>query len=406
MNQSISYTEPKLCHYDFDLDKAWFVHFAITNELTGQTERIQSRKGINYIKRKDERIRQGNALIKWWKDRLQNGWMPDEWLTDIPKNALIFPVTKFNDALDFALDNCVVASKTKSGYAGSVKFFKEAATALNLNMSIKDIDRPHIMLMLKWIKEKRNWSNHAYNKHLGYICAVIARLMDWKVIKFNPAEKIKTLPVTETMKFIPYTDDEKRKIQECLFPKYYRFFVLFLHVYHCGLRPKEALSLRIKDVNLDNQLITIIPDLTEENSKTKKIRYVPINNHLLRFLRQFELQNYPSEYYVFGSPFIPGEGRRGMINAKHPEYFKPSQVKIKRDTVTKLWKELIIDGLGINKYLYAGKHTGSDDKILAGIDLDTLKELYGHSSKFMTEKYVSVLMQVHKKKIIEMSPEF
>jgi hypothetical protein len=35
---------------------------------------------------------------------LENGWMPDEWLIDHSKElALIFPVTKFNDALDFAL---------------------------------------------------------------------------------------------------------------------------------------------------------------------------------------------------------------------------------------------------------------------------------------------------------------
>jgi integrase len=402
MNQSISYTEPKLYHGS----NAWFVGFEITNHLTGKTKRMQSRKGINYITRKDEKIRHANALIKWWKDRLENGWMPDEWISDVPKNSLIFPVTKFNDALDFALDNCVVARKTKSGYKGSVKFFKEAAVALHLNMAIKDIDRPHIMLMLKWIKEKRNWSNHAYNKHLGYICAVIARLMDWKVIKFNPAEKIKTLPVAETRKFIPYTDEEKIKIREHLFTNHYRFFVFMLSIYHCGLRPKEALALKIKDIDLANQLITILPDLEAENSKTKKIRYIPINNHLLIFLREFELQNYPGEYFLFGSPFEKGHGRRGNISSKHPDYFKPSAVRVKRDTVTKLWKEIIIDDLGIKKYLYAGKHSGADAKILAGIDLDTLKELYGHSSKFMTEKYVSVLMEVHKKKIIEHSPEF
>jgi integrase len=401
MNQ-ITFTEPKL----YRAQNGWFVSFQITNNLTGKTKRIQSRKGINYIDKKEERTRQANALIKWWKDRLDNGWMPEEWLCDVPKDSLIFPVTKFNDALDFALNNCTVSSKTKSGYKGSVKFFKEAATALNLNMAIKDIDRPHIMLMLKWIKEKRNWSNHAYNKHLGYICAVIARLLDWKVIKFNPAEKIKTLPVAETRKFIPYTDKEKKEIQEYLFANHYRFFVYLITIYHTGMRPKELLSLQIKDVDLDNSLITILPDLKAENSKTKKIRYVPINNHLIRFLREFELQQYPSNYYLFGSPFETGKGRKGQINAKHPSYFKPSAVQIKRDTVTKLWKEIVIDKLKIKKHLYAAKHSGADAKILAGIDLDTLKDLYGHSSKYMTEKYVSVLMEVHKKKIIEHSPEF
>lgn len=402
MNQNISYTTPSLV----TKGKAWYIYFTIKNELTGKVKHIQSRKGINYFKNKDQRLKHSRALITWWKDKLDNGWTPDEWQSDMPKHSLIFPVTKFNDALDFALDNCVVATKTKSGYKGSVKFFKEAAAALHLNMAIKDVDRPHIMLMLKWIKEKRSWSNHAYNKHLGYICAVIARLMDWKVIKFNPAEKIKTLPVTETKKFIPYTEEEKKQIQEYLFTNHYRFFVYLITIFHTGMRPKEVLSLKIKDVDLDGQLITILPDLEAENSKTKSIRYVPINNHLLMFLREFELHNYPNGHYVFGSPFEPGKGRRGKMNAKHPDYFKPSPVRVKRDTVTKLWKEIIIDDLGIKKHLYAAKHSGADAKILAGIDLDTLKELYGHSSKFMTEKYVSVLLEVHKKKIIEKSPEF
>ncbi len=52
------------------------------------------------------------------------------------------------------------------------------------------------------------------------------------------------------------------------------------------------------------------------------------------------------------------------------------------------------------------KHTGCDDKILAGIDLDALKELYGHSSKYMTENYASVLKQVNRKKIVKLSPSF
>jgi integrase len=402
MNQSIVYTEPTLV----TSGKCWYVYFTIKNEFTGKVKHVQSRQGINYIKNKDKRLAEGRKLVRWWKNSLEEGWMPEEWVIDTPTTSLIFPVTKFTDALDFALDNCTVSSKTKSGYAGSVKFFKEASLALNLNMAVKDIDRPHIMLMLKWIKEKRHWSHHAYNKHLGYICAVIARLLEWKVIKFNPAEKIKTLPVAETRKFVPYTDNEKRTIQEYLFANHYRFFVYLITIYHTGMRPKEVLLLKLKDINLDDALITILPDLKAENSKTRKIRYVPINNHLMRFLREFELENYPETYFLFGSPFKAGKGRKGIINAKHPDYFKPSPVQVKRDTVTKLWKEIVIDKLKIKKHLYAAKHTGADAKILAGIDLDTLKELYGHSSKFMTEKYVSVLLEVHKKKIIEHSPEF
>lgn len=56
--------------------------------------------------------------------------------------------------------------------------------------------------------------------------------------------------------------------------------------------------------------------------------------------------------------------------------------------------------------MYAMKHTGANEKILAGIDLDALRELYGHSSKLMTEKYAKVIKEVYRKQIMEKSPEF
>jgi hypothetical protein len=55
----------------------------------------------------------------------------------------------------------------------------------------------------------------------------------------------------------------------------------------------------------------------------------------------------------------------------------------------------VITDLRINKHLYGAKHTGADAKILAGIESDALKEMYGHSSKLMTKKYISVLQEVY-----------
>jgi hypothetical protein len=55
------------------------------------------------------------------------------------------------------------------------------------------------------------------------------------------------------------------------------------------------------------------------------------------------------------------------------DFLLPSPVEVKRDTVTKLWKKLVIDELGINKYLYTSKHTGTDDKIHAGLSLKEIQ---------------------------------
>jgi site-specific recombinase XerD len=52
------------------------------------------------------------------------------------------------------------------------------------------------------------------------------------------------------------------------------------------------------------------------------------------------------------------------------------------------------------------KHTGATDKILAGIELDALQSMYGHSSKFMTMKYVNGIKDIHNDKIRKLSPNF
>jgi integrase len=409
MIQTITYTEPELSHYDYNLKKAWFVYFDITNTLTGETIRKQVRQGINYWKTKEDRIREGNALKKYWKKKLEQGWHPFEKTTTAVADLNNI---KFNAALDFALDQCTVSKATKRAYKSIVKYIKAASEKLGTkHLPITSVKRQHIKLLLQDVKKNCKWSNSAYNKNIGYLSAVIGQLEEWEIIEYNPASKIKALPVTETEKFIPYTKEEKEKIRECLFLHHYRFFVYFLIEYHTGIRPKEILALKIKDVDLSMQLIKILPDLEEENSKTKKIRLVPINNELLPFLRELKLEEGNPNMYVFGSPYESGKGNKGsgkgkLFGAMHPDYFKPSYTRIKRDTVTRFWKKIIIDGLGINKYLYAGKHTGADDKILAGIELDALKELYGHSSKYMTEKYAKKVKQVYREKIIEQSPAF
>lgn len=56
--------------------------------------------------------------------------------------------------------------------------------------------------------------------------------------------------------------------------------------------------------------------------------------------------------------------------------------------------------------MYSLKHKGADDKILAGIDLDALRELYGHRSKYMTEKYARAVKDLYRKQIIDNSPDF
>lgn len=406
MQESVSFTEPKLYDYKGDLSKKWFVYYEVYN---GEKQiRKQIRSVINFGTTTEERKKLAKKVIALLKEQLKE----EHKIVVVKSEAEKLASMTFKKALEFALKECkpAVASKTYAGYALTKKYFLAVADEI-ADIEITRIKKLHIKLLLQRGQEKYTWSNKRYNKIYEYLRGILSRLVDWEIIEHNPASKIKLLPVAETQKFIPYTIDEKKTIADHLFINHYRFYVFLLFVYHKGVRPKEVLALKIKDIDFTGNLITIMPDLAEENSKTKTIRRIPLSHELLPFIRELNLSEYDKEMYVFGSPYESGQGNRGSAKGQrtgafHPDYFKPSFTRIKRDTVTKFWNKIVKKNLGIDKYLYAAKHTGGDDKILAGMDIDALKELYGHSSKYMTEKYVSQLKEIYRKHIIEHSPSF
>lgn len=403
----ISFTAPELCSYDGDISRPWFVYFDIKDQATGITLRKQFRGGINYSSDPKERMRMGTTLKNFWADRLKAGWTPF-----VNTSASSLSKMKFNEALDWALLKCNTASKTKRDYKCTVGFFKQAAKSLLIDKAfITGITRQHIMLMLDHIKTVRKWSNNAYNKNTVYISGVLSRLVEYQVIENNPAHNIKRLPVAETNMYETLTTLEKIIVRDHLTINHPAFFTYLMLIYHTGIRPKECLSLKISDVRLDKDLIIIKPVIENENSKTKSIRMVPLNSFISELLK-LHLQGFEdSSLYIFGSLNNVGEGNRGsdkggITGATRKGFFHPSTNHIKRDTATKLWKKLIWNGLGIHKYQYALKHSGADDKILAGVSLDALKEMYGHSSKLMTEKYAKSIKGIYMQQIINQSPDF
>ena len=52
------------------------------------------------------------------------------------------------------------------------------------------------------------------------------------------------------------------------------------------------------------------------------------------------------------------------------------------------------------------KHAGTDTKMLAGVGLESLQELYGHTSKVTTAIYAKKVKEVYRQEIIDKSREF
>lgn len=380
------YTIPKVVKYD-DLKKPWFVYFRYDKKL------FRYKYGINYITDLKKREKEANLLRDALHEKLKEGWNPS--IPDVIKEQTDLNISQ---ALDFAMNkkSCNLGSKTISGYNGTIRFMNKAIESLDLKtLLISEVKRIHIKLITEKAKEQRKWSNKAYNKHLNHLKAILSELIQWDIIETNPAHNVKNLPVSESDANTPASIEDIEIIKNALEGKHLNFWIFCLTIFHTGIRPEEITKITLGMIDLKNNEIILPAEIT----KTKRKRIVPINQHLMEYYKKMEFENLPNYFYLFGSYRESGKGNIGKFND-----FIPGPTKINRDTATRRWETLVKKGLGIQMNLYAMKHLGANRKILAGLELDSLRELYGHTSKLMTEKYAKVVKEIHRKNILEKSP--
>lgn len=379
-----NYTDPKLCKSK----NGWYVYLRFNHKLK------KFKKGLNKIKDPKDKIIVANEIIRQLKIKLKNGWSPfSEELTDSKKYNLLL-------ALDFAIEKkkAHVSTKTFLGYRSMIGFIKKAAKDLSLDyLNINELKRAHVKLILERVQIDRSWSSKAYNKGLNYFRATLSELLQWDIIETNPAFSIKALKVPFTRANITPTPEEHLKIKDCLLVNHAAFYNFVVMLFHTGIRPKELLQIKLFMIDQESKKITLPPEIT----KTDRERVVPINPHLSEMLSGMEIKNHPSEFYLFGA-FKYNHKHRSSLGLD----FIPAPSPIARDTATKKWNTIIKQHLGIQVNLYAMKHAGADAKILAGIGLESLQELYGHTSKLTTSIYAQSVKEVYRKEIIDKSPEF
>ena len=399
--------------------KDWYIWFRYT--YNGKEVPRKFRDGINRIKNKVERMIQAEKNCQKYTDWLKAGWNPitdPEFKVQCIKPTVVRKDIYIQEGLTFAFGKKKLAGKSKSCYKSMLDFIQDIAVREGYHLlPLSEFDRGVCLNLIDECAKVRKFTNHNYNKHVAVLRSMFGELVQYKMLNANPLTDYREKEVAESNKYEDYTPEEKRRIHAHLTSVHPQMFTIMSIVYHTGIRPKEVLALRVEDINLKTLIITIAPEEGAENSKTLSIRRVPINPHLEELLGKMNLGKYPGHCFAFGAPlprncgsFTCPDGRR-VHGAMRPDYFLPHPYPVKRDTITKLWKKLVMDdaptGLGIKKHLYAAKHTGTDDKTDAGLELEDVQVMYGHKSAAMTARYNKRKREREaKKEILEKSPAF
>ena len=193
------------------------------------------------------------------------------------------------------------------------------------------------------------------NRELTIMKKMFNLAIDWELASENPVQKVKLFSEKDTAKErILSGDEETRLLSES--PGYLR--PVLLTALNTGMRRGEILKLRWNQVDLGKKIIRV------EHTKGGKSRLIPINDVLSRELVKARDNSDGSEL-VFPSP---------KTGRPYTELKKSFKGACKRAEIE-------------NMRFHDLRHTFATRLIEEGVDLITVRDLLGHFSVRVTQRY-------------------
>jgi len=260
-----------------------------------------------------------------------------------------------------------------------------------LDKKLEDINGWHVE---RWRREllKKGRSRSTANRYLAYLRGLFSRAVEWDFLAEHPLRKVKQH--REDASRVRYlSDDEEQRLMAALDTReeriraerdsanawrhqrgYEEFPDLRTVAYvdhvkplvvlsiHTGMRRGELFGLEWADVDL----VANPPTLTvrAEMAKGGIARHVPLNEVAQDVLKAWRAQT-SGDGVVFKSP-VTGE---------------------RLDNVRKAWREVLADAKIANFRWHDLRHHFASRLVMAGVDLNTVRELLGHSDLKMTLRY-------------------
>lgn len=228
------------------------------------------------------------------------------------------------------------------------------------------------------------------NRNITRIKGLMSRAAEWGVLTDNPLSKLKQLKIDKSSRVRYLSKDENKRLREALDVREERIRAeresannwrkernqqqhadlravtfadrlkpLVLLLLNTGMRRGEAFNLKWKDVDFSKKLLTVNGD----GAKSNQTRHIPLNTEAVKTLKAWKEQCSQSNY-VF-----------------------PSASGGRIDNINKAWSNLRAAARLEAFRLHDLRHTFASNLAIAGVPLNTIRELLGHSDIQMTLRY-------------------
>ncbi len=242
------------------------------------------------------------------------------------------------------------------------------------------------------------------NRDISILKSMLNKAEEWEIIPENPLRKFKLAKIDNSPNVRYLTNEEETNLKNALFlrdeklrsarlsanewrqqrnyktlPDLTKIFFtdhmtpMILLSLNTGLRQGELFNLKWENINFERAILTIAGDL----AKSGKTRHLPLNTLALQLLKNWKTQTKNNEF-IFQNP-----------NTNKPF-----------DNVKKAWRT-ILEQAKIEKFRWHDmRHHFASKLVMAGVDLNTVRELLGHADIKMTLRYAHLAPE-HKANAVE-----
>jgi len=268
---------------------------------------------------------------------------------------------------------------TVNAYRKDIESFSEFCL---LEHGVSEIDSIHYSIIRGWVVTlvDKEISNRSINRKIASLKAYYKFLQRVGTIESNPLAKHRALKTSKKIE-VPFSEEEmKRVLSQIPFEDGFeglRDKLIIELLYVTGMRRAELVELKIENVDLRNRTLKVL-------GKRNKERIVPLMPNTIVLFRDY-LNQRESLDVIFDKAFV---------------FLLKSGNKIYGTLVYRVINRyLSIVSSKVKRSPHILRHTFATHLLNKGADLNSVKELLGHSSLASTQVYthnsIAELKKIH-----------
>ena len=339
----------------------WLIVYYAKDPQSDKLVRFRNR--VPKMSNKKERLRFAQKMIDTLNEQLYSGWSPYMGnLTEVKTIDYCFDY--YLKTLSKELSDGVKRKSTYNNYKYFITAFTEYLSIYQKNVKfISDISTLICDHFLDRIYIEKEKSARTYNFYLMCMRTFFNFCLSKGFIKESPVKNTKTKSIKEKTRVV-LNEKEKAKLA-LLKEENFHFYVFCMTTYYCFIRPNELKKLKVENVNIEKNYITIPSSI----SKNRKTENVTIPNIFIEELKE-HIGKASKDLFLFGKKFVPG--KQAVTNLfYHWE-------KVRKEYHFR--KEV---------QFYSLKDTGITDMLNAGVPAIKVRDQARHSDLSITEIYTA-----------------